>query len=99
MERRTNSPYPRIDRTVLAITHDIADTLEFDRVLVMEGGRIVENGVPRHLVSDERTRYTALLREERLVERDVWSHPQWRCLRMASGRLTQPAEQPDWTLV
>ena len=87
------------EATVLAITHDIADTLEFDRVLVMEGGRIVENGVPRHIVSDERTRYAALLREERLVQSDVWSHPQWRRLRMASGRLTQPAEQPDWTLV
>ena len=41
-----------LNRNPQLVCHDVADTLEFDRVLVVEGGRIVENGVPRALTTD-----------------------------------------------
>ncbi len=31
--------------TLLCITHDLSETLSFDRVLVIDGGRIVEDGI------------------------------------------------------
>lgn len=38
-------------RTSLLITHDLDDALEVDLVLVLEDGRIVEQGAPRELLS------------------------------------------------
>lgn len=38
------------NHTILAVTHRPSTVLDFDRVLVMESGRIVENGVPRELI-------------------------------------------------
>lgn len=75
--------------TLFAITHDICDTLAFDRVLVIEGGRIVEQGAPRMLREREGSRYRALLEEERVVRRSVWVHSRWRRLRMSDGKLTE----------
>ena len=37
------------DATLLSISHDITEALTFERVLVMEEGRIVEDGNPRQL--------------------------------------------------
>ena len=35
--------------TLLCVTHDVLQTQGFDRVLVIEGGRVVENGTPAGL--------------------------------------------------
>src|SRR5581483_4426636 len=35
--------------TLVCITHDLSETQEFDRVLVVEGGRIAEDGTPEDL--------------------------------------------------
>src|SRR6185503_2177089 len=35
--------------TLLCITHDVSETLGFERVLVVEGGKIVEDATPRLL--------------------------------------------------
>ena len=50
--------------TVLFVTHDVADTLDFARVLVLAGGEIVEDGVPESLAAQADSRYAALLRAE-----------------------------------
>ena len=39
------------DATLLAISHDIAEAMSFERVLVIEDGRIVEDGDPRELAA------------------------------------------------
>ena len=49
-------------RTVLHVTHHLEEILDADRILVLNGGRLVADVPPRHLVSDLR-----LLRENRLV--------------------------------
>ena len=37
------------DATLVCITHDVAETLDFDRVIVIEDGSVVESGRPRDL--------------------------------------------------
>jgi ATP-binding cassette subfamily C protein CydD len=41
----------RAGRTVLTVTHRLADIRRADRILVMEEGRIIENGPPAGLLS------------------------------------------------
>jgi len=76
--------------TLLAITHDVGATLGFDRVLVIEEGRIVEDGLPSALAAREGSRYAALLEAEERVRRDFWSGGFWKRLRMEDGRLLDP---------
>lgn len=72
--------------TLLCATHDTGDTLEFDRVLVIDRGRIVEQGCPRLLSVAPDSRYRALLEEERAVCRDFRS---WRRLQLHAGTLRE----------
>ena len=51
------------DVTLLCVTHDVAETRDFDRVIVIEGGRIVEDGAPARLAVAG-SRYHALLEAE-----------------------------------
>ncbi len=73
--------------TLLCVTHDIAETAGFDRVLVVEAGRIVEDGTPALLVAAADSRYNALLRAERAVRSELWAAAGWRRLRLEDGRL------------
>jgi molybdate transport system ATP-binding protein len=50
------------DRTVLLVTHDALDALLLsDRVLVIDGGRIVEHGVSSEVLARPRSAFTAQL--------------------------------------
>jgi ATP-binding cassette subfamily B protein len=73
--------------TLLCITHDLAETLAFDRVLVLEGGRLVEDGVPRELAVDAKSLYASMLAAERALFEELWGGPQWRRVRLEGGRL------------
>jgi ATP-binding cassette subfamily B protein len=70
--------------TMLCVTHDVAETLAFDRVLVVEGGRIVEDGHPAQLARSQ-SRYHAMLAAEEEVRARVWDDPQWRRVRVENG--------------
>ncbi|MEI7610513.1 MAG: ABC transporter ATP-binding protein, partial [Rhodospirillaceae bacterium] len=72
--------------TLLHVTHDIADTLDFDRVLVVENGRIVEDGAPAALAAGP-SRYRALLDAQRHARALLFEHPSWRRLQLKEGRL------------
>jgi ATP-binding cassette subfamily B protein len=52
------------DATLLCITHDIGQTRSFARVLVIEGGRIIEDGAPSVLAERSDSRYAGLLAAE-----------------------------------
>ncbi len=73
--------------TLLCITHDVGETKEFDRVLVIEGGRIVEDGAPRELALQGDSRYSAMLDAEEAVREGLWSNGHWRRLRLEQGKL------------
>jgi ATP-binding cassette subfamily B protein len=77
------------DATLLCVTHDVGETLSFERVLVVEGGRIVEDGVPARLAATA-SRYRELLDAENAVRSDMWKSSQWRRLRLEDGRLEAP---------
>jgi ATP-binding cassette subfamily B protein len=77
--------------TVLNITHDIEDTLTFDRVLVMDGGRIVEDGSPEELSRCAGSRYRELLDAAESISDRVWSDKEWQALRLDDGRLRDRA--------
>jgi ATP-binding cassette subfamily B protein len=75
--------------TLLCITHDVGETLSFERVLVMEGGRIVEDGAPRELAAQPRSRYRSLLEAEEDVREKLWAGVEWRRLRLEKGHLSE----------
>jgi ABC-type bacteriocin/lantibiotic exporter with double-glycine peptidase domain len=76
--------------TLICITHDIGQTRSFERVLVIEGGRIVEDDAPAVLAERSDSRYAHLLAaEERALAR--LAGPEWRHLRVDGGYVTDGA--------
>ena len=73
--------------TLLCVTHDIGQTVDFDRVLVVEGGRIVEDGNPEKLREKKSSRFRAMLDDEAALRSDVWGEDRWRSLSLDGGRL------------
>ncbi|HXU31775.1 MAG TPA: ATP-binding cassette domain-containing protein [Thermoanaerobaculia bacterium] len=80
--------------TLLCITHDVGETLDFPRVLVLEAGRIVEDGPPSDLAARPGSRYRALLDAEHEVREGLWASAVWRRLRMERGRLSESERRP-----
>ncbi|MCG8456375.1 MAG: ATP-binding cassette domain-containing protein, partial [Holophagales bacterium] len=79
--------------TLLCITHDVAETRDFDRVLVVEEGRIVEDGTPGDLI-DRPSRYRGMIARDTEVRHHLRRDPRWRRLRLAEQRLIE-ATEPD----
>ena len=82
------------ETTLLCVTHDIAETLDFPRVLVIEDGRIAEDGSPAELARSA-TRYRALLDSEQRIARDRWAGSAWRRWRVADGQVTDRTPAPS----
>ncbi len=75
------------EATLICITHDIGQTRAFSRVLVIDGGRIIEDGDPALLASRPDSRYARLLAsEQRALAR--MAGPEWRRLRVENGCVT-----------
>jgi ATP-binding cassette subfamily B protein len=72
--------------TLLCVTHDVGETLSFGRVLVVEDGRIVEDGVPAELAAGA-TRYRTLLDAEEQVRARMWKGAHWRRIDMRGGQV------------
>jgi ATP-binding cassette subfamily B protein len=73
--------------TVLCVTHDVGETQAFDRVIVVHGGRVVEDGPPEALLRRSDSRYATMLEAERRLRESIWSDPVWRRLRIEDGKL------------
>jgi ABC-type bacteriocin/lantibiotic exporter with double-glycine peptidase domain len=85
------------EATLICVTHDIDETLAFARVLVVDEGRVVEDGDPAELAARPDSLYAALLAAERTVRRDLWESSVWRRWHLQGGRVTEqapPAEAP-----
>ena len=74
---------------MLFVSHDVSDTADFDRVLVVEGGTVVEDGAPGDLFANPASRYRNLVESDRALHADAWSHARWRHRRIERGRLTE----------
>lgn len=77
------------DATLLCVTHDVSETLTFPRVLVIDAGRIVQDGRPQDLARQSDSRYRALLKAEEELHQGLWSGRAWRQLRLEHGQLRE----------
>jgi ATP-binding cassette subfamily B protein len=75
--------------TLFVVTHDVSETREFSRVLVLDSGRLVEDGKPTELAERPGSRYGAMLEAEQAVRRGLWSSDVWRRLRIDGGWLLE----------
>ena len=81
------------DATLLCITHDIAGTREFPRVLVIENGRLVEDGSPAELYARPGgSRYRELCDRDEEIRTRLTQATSWRRFRMDRGRLHSEEE-------
>ncbi|QDE67116.1 ABC transporter ATP-binding protein [Myxococcus xanthus] len=88
------------DITLLCVTHDVEHTQEFDRVLVIENGRILENGPPKELLANKESRYAVLLRADQENRTLLWGGGRWRHWWLSDGQLVErPAPKPVETPV
>ena len=77
--------------TFLFVSHDIRDTEDFERVLVIRGGRVVEDGPPAELLAQPGSFYAELLQRDKRSNETVWSAEDWRRARMRDGQLESVA--------
>lgn len=75
--------------TLLCVTHDMSETLHFERVLVMDGGRIVEDGSPAELAEKPGSLYHTLLNAEMQAHEEIWGDSHWRRVHMEQGKLRE----------
>jgi len=73
--------------TLFYVTHDVSETRAFDRVLVVDNGRIVEDGEPLHLAQSLSSRYRRMLQTQEAVLRRILTSGDWKRIRLESGRL------------
>ena len=81
-------------QTMLCVTHDVGETIDFDRVIVLDEGRVVEEGTPKDLLNDIHSRYTKLIDAERLLE-EAWQGRDWRHLSIVQGRVVEKTAIDD----
>jgi ATP-binding cassette subfamily B protein len=74
-------------QTLLYVTHDVGEARGFDRVIVMDRGRIVEDGDPVQLSQMTASRYRRLLQMQDLAQNRFASSSDWRRIRLEAGRI------------
>lgn len=80
------------DATLLFISHEVGETEGFERVLVMEGGQIVEDGSPAQLLAQPDSRYRRLRELEGALLRQLRDGQAWRRLWLEGGELRERPE-------
>ncbi len=77
------------DATLLCATHDVSEALSFDRILVLDGGRVVADGPPDVLLADPAATLQEMLDAEHALRDELDSGHGWRRLRVADGTLSE----------
>ena len=81
--------------TLLTITHDVGETRAFPRVILIENGRVVEDGKPEELLTKPDSRYRELSVAELAVRKGLWSDASWRRLWLQDGQVQAPPEEEN----
>jgi hypothetical protein len=63
-------------------------------VLVIDGGKIVQDGSPQDLALQTGSRYGALVEAEEELHQGLWSSRAWRQLRLEHGQLSEFPARP-----
>ena len=77
--------------TLLCATHDVGEALSFDRILVLEDGRVVADGSPDALLTAPDAPLRAMLEAESALRDELDAGRGWRRLRVQDGRLREEA--------
>ena len=77
------------DATLLCATHDVGEALRFDRILVLDGGRVLADGPPDVLLADPAGALQQMLDAEHALRDELDSGDGWRRLRVAGGTLSE----------
>jgi ATP-binding cassette subfamily B protein len=77
------------DATLIYVTHDVVETRSFDRVLVLDRGRVVEDGDPQQLSQSPSSRYRRMLQAYEAMQARLLSSGDWRRVRIDSGLIVQ----------
>lgn len=81
------------DATMLCVTHDVDEAQEFDRVLVLEEGSIVEDGTPQALAADPGSLFRRLRDAAGRVRDEVWGSDVWRRLTVERGGVHETSRE------
>jgi ABC-type bacteriocin/lantibiotic exporter with double-glycine peptidase domain len=81
--------------TLLYVTHDISETRAFDRVFVVENGRLVEEGEPLHLAQTLSTRYRRMLQTQEGVLHRMFANSDWKRIHLESGRIVSDHQRAN----
>ncbi|HVF89220.1 MAG TPA: ABC transporter ATP-binding protein, partial [Blastocatellia bacterium] len=79
--------------TLLCITHDVGETQAFERVLVIDGGRIVEDGDPADLMEQAGSRYRELVEAEETLRAEMWASDRWHNIRLEGGQIVEGVQR------
>lgn len=77
------------DAVLFFVTHDMHLARRFERVIVLEHGRILEDDSPAGLLARPGSRFAELVAAQEGVHRKMWSAPGWRSLALGNGRLSE----------
>jgi len=83
--------------TLIFISHDVSDSLGFDRVWMMKDGKLVEDDQPQRLAACSQSAYAQLLAREESVRSLIWNSADWIRLRLEKGKLVpgEPQNEPQ----
>ncbi|KAI8853927.1 P-loop containing nucleoside triphosphate hydrolase protein [Chytridium lagenaria] len=56
------------DSTIITIAHRINTIIDYDRILVLDGGRVAELDTPKNLLSNKNSKFYSLARESGLIK-------------------------------
>ena len=79
--------------TVICVSHDVSEALQFDQIAVLEDGKIVEQGSPEQLLAQDGA-LVRLLHHEQTVARQWLDNPAWRRVVVSDGSI-QESQQHD----
>ncbi len=79
------------DATFLFVTHDVDETADCDRVVVMQAGRVVEYDTPDALIARGDSLYNRMRESSRGIRDEIWGSPMWRPFELRNGHMAEGA--------
>ena len=76
-------------KTLIFISHDVQETINFKRVIVIENGKIIEDGNPKDLINIENSSYKSIIDNEIKVRKKILESVQWKKIRVENGCIVE----------
>jgi osmoprotectant transport system ATP-binding protein len=90
LQRELRGIQKRLEKTIVLVTHDLAEAFALaDRIVVMQGGRVLRHGTPREILLDPQDDFV------RRFLQDVGSSDRLRLMRLTDLPRTRQASADD----